>query len=80
MKSKNGFIVAYNVQTAVDSETHMIEDYHVTDQVTDHGLIGAAVAGIKEKAVEMIVEAVADKGYNEAGTWQRVWRTASSRM
>lgn len=48
MKSKNGFIVAYNVQTAVDSETHMIEDYLVTDQITDHGLIGAVVAGIKE--------------------------------
>ena len=47
MKSKNGFIVAYNVQTAVDSETHMIEDYLVTDHVTDHGLIGETVAGIK---------------------------------
>ena len=65
MKSKNGFIVAYNVQTAVDSETHMIEDYLVTNQVTDHGLIGAAVAEIKEKAGEGIVEAVADKGYHE---------------
>ena len=65
MKSKNGFIVAYNVQTAVDSETHMIEDYLVTNQVTDHGLIGATVAGIKENAGERIVEAVADKGYHE---------------
>ena len=65
MKSKNGFIVAYNVQTAVDSETHMIEDYLVTNQVTDHGLIGAAVAGIKENAGGTVVEAVADKGYNE---------------
>ena len=67
MKSKNGFIVAYNVQTAVDSETHMIEDYLVTNQVTDHGLIGAAVAGIKENVGEMIVETVADKGYNDPG-------------
>lgn len=33
MKSKNGFIVAYSVQTAVDSETYMIEDYLVTNQV-----------------------------------------------
>ena len=65
MKSKNGFIVAYNVQTAVDSETHMIEDYLVTDHVTDHGLIGETVAGIKREAGERVIEAVADKGYNE---------------
>lgn len=65
MKHKDGFMVAYNVQTAVDSETHMIEDYLVTDQVTDHGLIGETVAEIKENAGETIVEAVADKGYNE---------------
>ena len=65
MKSKNGFIAAYNVQTAVDSETHMIEDYLVTDQVTEHGLIGETVAGIKKEAGEKVIEAVADKGYNE---------------
>ena len=53
MKSKNGFVVAYNVQAAVDSEMHMIEDYLVTDQVTNHGLIGTVVTGIKEKARDM---------------------------
>ena len=67
MKSKNGFMVAYNVQTAVDSETHMIEDYVVTDHATDHGLLGRTVAGIKGNAGEGVVEAVADKGYNETG-------------
>ena len=65
MKHKDGFMVAYNVQTAIDSETHMIEDYLVTDHVTDHGLIGETVAGIKKDAGESVIEAVADKGYNE---------------
>ena len=65
MKHKDGFMVAYNVQTAVDSETHMIEDYLVTDHVTDHGLIGETVAGMKREAGEAVIEAVADKGYNE---------------
>lgn len=27
MKNKNGFVVAYNPQTAVDSETHLIRDF-----------------------------------------------------
>lgn len=39
MKNKNGFQVSYNAQTAVDSETHLIRDYHMTNQVTDHGLL-----------------------------------------
>ena len=65
MKSKNGFQVAYNVQTAVDSETHLIEDYIVTNQITDHGLLGATVCAIKEAAAGAVVEAVADKGYHE---------------
>ena len=38
MKNKNGFAVAYNPQTAVDSETHLIRDFEMTNQVTDHGV------------------------------------------
>ncbi|MGN8964455.1 transposase, partial [Bariatricus sp. HCP28S3_D3] len=34
MKNKNGFAVAYNPQTAVDSETHLIRDFAMTNQVT----------------------------------------------
>lgn len=64
MKNKNGFMVAYNVQTAVDSKTHLIEDYQVTSQPTDHGLLGSTVSPLKEQRGGGILEAVADKGYN----------------
>lgn len=37
MKNRNGFAVAYNPQTAVDSETHLIREFHMTNQVIDHG-------------------------------------------
>ena len=63
VKNKNGFAVAYNVQTAVDLETHLIADYVVTDQVSDHGQMKPALSGLKEKVGEQILEAVADKGY-----------------
>ena len=63
MKNKNGFLVAYNAQTAVDSETHLIRDFQMTNQVTDHGLLGSSMEGIKETEGKKIVEAVADKGY-----------------
>lgn len=63
MKSKNGFMVAYNVQTAVDSETHLIADYQLTNHPTDHGLLASTTEEERERREE-IVEVVADKGYN----------------
>lgn len=66
MKNKNGFAVAYNPQTAVDSETHLIRDFAMTNQVTDHGLLETTMAGIKEETPTGIVEVVSDKGYEDA--------------
>lgn len=66
MKNKNGFQVSYNAQTAVDSETHLIRNYHMTNQVTDHGLLCPTMEGIKSEDKEKIIEAVADKGYEKA--------------
>ena len=62
MKNKNGFAVAYNPQTAVDSNTHLIRDFQMTNQVTDHGLLAPMLQGIKAET-DGIVEGVADKGY-----------------
>lgn len=62
MKSKNGFAVAYNPQTAVDSNTHMIRDYQMTNQVTDHNLIASTMENIRKES-DGVIEVVADKGY-----------------
>ena len=62
MKSKNGFAVAYNPQTAVDSNTHLIRDFQMTNQVTDHGLLDSTLEKIK-KDTDGIIETVADRGY-----------------
>ncbi len=62
MKSKNGFAVAYNPQTADDSNTNLIRDFRMTNQVTDHGLLDSTLAGVREES-EGIIETVADKGY-----------------
>ena len=62
MKNKNGFAVAYNPQTAVDSETHLIRDFEMTNQVTDHGLLDVTMKGIR-KETDGILEVTADKGY-----------------
>ena len=62
MKSKNGFIVAYNPQTVVDSDTHIIRDFQMTNQVTDHGLLDSTLAELRNES-DGVMETVADKGY-----------------
>ena len=65
MKSKNGFQVAYNPQTAVDSETHLIRDLEVTNAPTDHGQLLPTMSRVAE-STDGVVEVTADKGYQSA--------------
>ena len=61
MKSRGGFEVAYNVQAAVDSNTHIITELEATDRVTDHGLLAPTLSALVPEGG--ILEATADKGY-----------------
>ena len=63
MKTRNGFSVAYNVQTAVDSKTHLIKDFKVTDSPSDYGLLAETIDKTKAENTDEVVEVVADKGY-----------------
>lgn len=65
MKNKNGFAVAYNPQTAVDSNTHLIHDFNMTNRVTDHGMLVSTLEIIKDENPDKIIETVADKGYED---------------
>ena len=65
MKNKNGMDTAYNVQTAVDTETHLMMDYQMTNRNTDHGLMASTMEEIKKGAGDEIIEALADKGYQQ---------------
>ena len=66
MKTRHGYSVAYNVQTAVDSETHLIRDYNVTSRGNDYGLLAETAEGIKKDSPDEILDVVADKGYESA--------------
>lgn len=63
MKTRNGFMMSYNVQTAVDSKTHLIKDFKVTDRPSDFGLLSETIDRTKKEKADEIVEVVADKGY-----------------
>jgi len=57
--------VGYNVQTAVDSGSHMIVGFEVTNSPTDHGLLEAVASGVKSDFGMNQIEAVADCGYRD---------------
>lgn len=64
MKMKNGMDTAYNVQTAVDTETHIMMDYKMTNANTDHGQLAPTMEYLKERCPDEVVNVIADKGYH----------------
>ena len=63
MKANEGFCVGYNVQAAVDAESHMIAAVQVTNSPTDHGQLTSVASEVKSDYGVSILEATADKGY-----------------
>lgn len=64
MKNKNGMDTAYNVQTAVDTGTHMMLDYHMTNANTDYGQLAPTMEYLKEQHPREVMDVIADKGYH----------------
>ncbi|NCP85555.1 MAG: IS1182 family transposase [Bacteroidetes bacterium] len=63
MKSRDGFIPAYNVQSGVDSKYNMIADTEVTDEENDLNQLEPMVNSIEEEIGKKPEEVLADKGY-----------------
>ena len=70
--NRGGVDVAYNVQSAVDGENHIIVDYDVSKNPADQGQLGNMVKKVKKclKLKKFIV--VADKGYYQGKDLKRV--------
>lgn len=63
MKSKDGFVQAYNAQAAVDAESQVIVAQLVTQAVNDKRQLAPMVAQIKENTGRQARELSADSGY-----------------
>lgn len=62
MKHHNGnCLPSFNIQTAVDSESHMIAAFQATNRCTDHNLLFSTLGPLKKE--DSIMESVADNGY-----------------
>ena len=67
MPAKEGGIKAcYNVQTAVDAKSHMVADFHVTNNSSDRGQLYDSIEMCRRDLSLDAVNAIADKGYESA--------------
>lgn len=64
MKSRqNGFIPAYNVQTVVDAENHMIDSARVTDHLNDFNDLEPSIEAVENELSIGVEQVTADAGY-----------------
>lgn len=61
--ARNSGMVGYNVQTAVDTETHLIVTHEVTNQVHDRDQLAPMATAAKEVLARDELHVLADKGY-----------------
>lgn len=66
MKSRDGLRPSFNVQTAVESENHLIVHYDVTDECVDWNLLKAGIDASKEALGVENIEGIADRGYSNS--------------
>lgn len=65
MRTKDGFACCYNVQTAVDRDSHLIADYEVTNDCNDFNSLTQMAQQAKETLDVATIHAEADKGYDD---------------
>lgn len=70
--NRDGVEVAYNVQSAVDSKAHIILDFDVSLNPTDHHLLGTMVKKVRKRYRLKRFTVVADKGYYNGEDLARV--------
>lgn len=61
--ARNSGVVGYNVQTAVDTETHLIVAHEVTNQGHDRDLLVPMAKAAKDALRRDEMQVLADKGY-----------------
>ena len=64
MHTNNGFHCCYNIQTAVDTGSHLICEYEVTNKTNDLGQLTGLAKSTKDIFGADRLEVVADKGYD----------------
>lgn len=76
MKSRDGNIPAYNVQTVVDAENKMIADSEVVTDENDQELLPVMIESVKEELGQAPEEVIADTGYDTPDLIEKIESSA----
>ncbi len=79
MKSRDGYIPAYNVQIAVDGDNKMIASTQVSTEENDINLLEPMVEKVSSELQREIGEVLADKGYGNLEQIERVEKNSSTK-
>jgi len=63
MKCNGNMLVGFNVQTVVDTDTHIINDFDISSDPADNGKIFSSTINTKETLDSNVLEVLADGGY-----------------
>lgn len=66
MKSRDGVRPSFNVQTAVESDNHLIVHYDATSECIDWNLLEEGIVGAKAALGVENIEGIADRGYGNS--------------
>ena len=66
MKTRDGIRPSFNVQTAVESDNHLIVHYNVTSECTDWNQLEDGIVGAKVALGVENIEGIADRGYGNS--------------
>ena len=78
MKSRDGKMACYNVQTSVDEKHHMITTAEVTKEETDIALLKTDLEQLKEQLEIIPHEIEADKGYGNIDQIREIQETTGT--
>lgn len=80
MKTTSGLRPAYNVQMTVDSDNLVIIAADVTNAETDSGQLAGQLSAIEENTGCKAEMVLADKGYSDEGTFERLSATGQEAL
>jgi hypothetical protein len=74
---RSNYVVGYNVQSAVDTETYLIVAHEITDVRSDKAHLSSIALKASEALGGELLEVLSDKGYSRGEEMPSVRRSAS---
>jgi hypothetical protein len=79
-QSHRAYVVGYNVQSAVDTQNHIIVAHEVSNVGIDRSFLSSRAGKARDALEAESIEVLADRGYLRAKSWLPARKSASKPM